>query len=462
MKRKATLGYKAVFFLAVLLLLSISLTGLFLVRTYTGYLGLSLNASAGTISTVLITYTAATTYWSGAGGLFSLNLNSDLPAITINATKSNITMRNMTFDCFGGTGNDIYFSTTWHENISYPVVAATIADVISYIGTLDTSLSAPNNTLTRNITVNFGGTSITTVGTYTKQKNQPESTDFDLFVLKDNLGRLLWGTHVNALATGFNGQLFNYQVMLPIPANATIVQYYAYGDPLSDPFGNCTVVKNVVVDGYVLDNQTGLPLENVSVKVGGAWSSITNSAGFYSLIAQEGTHFLIGEASGYLDYIDSVTLTFGTPLHYNFSMIPTLGQEPPSGYGFIRGVVRDNDTQLPIQNVSIQVGGLTQVTDANGNYTIVAPNGNNTLVALRTGYNTHVDSVTVTTLQYTTHNINLTRLPTEAGLNGTLTGFVKDTSGVAIGNVSVYVNDIIGSTNTVGNYSLSLSTGSYS
>jgi len=460
-RKKGLLDNKVLFSLIIIVLLVLAIFGLFFAKSFIGYMGYMMNATAGHIYEITINHVYEDTYWAGRAGLFSLNLQDDLEPITVNVSGGNVSKLNLEFDCFGNTGDDIYLSEIWYEDISYPVTAATVVDVEDYLLGDNTSHNAPVNTLTENISVNFGGTVIETIGFYTKQKSNSSSTDFDMFVLKDSNGILLFGTHVNALSEGYDGSLVNYQFMWPVPTDETNKGYYIYGDPISDPYGECAEVKRVLLYGYAFDNETGLPLANVTVKVS-AQIGTTDANGYYSVLVEEGEHYVIGEKDGYFDHVGNVTLVFGFPQEYNFSMYPTYGLGQPVGVGFINGTVLDEDTGLPLANVTVSSGSNTTLTDANGTYNLVAFTGNLTLIAVKPNYDDHFQTVTVELLETITVDINLTPMSGLMPTNGTITGIVKDGfNGQPIENAVVSIGRWSNITDSNGNYSILVPSGDY-
>ncbi len=466
-KRHSTTARNVVFAVLVVSLIAGSLLLLTHMQDFTGYLSYMLNASGGEIQQLIIYQRHTTGYWSGASGLFNLDFVNALNRTAINLTAGEVRNVNIKMDCFGSTGTDIYFSETWYTGISYPVQAATWEDVDNYMGLqddVDASMTSASKTLTENISVNFGGSNITTIGTYSNQYGQPDARDFDTFVLKDAAGHLLFGTHISGLATGYDNKLYNFQVMLPFPGDKSQATFYAYADPLTDPFGTCGQAKNVLMYGYVTDNQTGLPIENVTVAVGGSWVTETDANGYYTMIVNEGNHYLISRKDGYLDYITLLSFVFGQPKEYNFSMIPSYGLGMPAGVGFINGTVRDSSTGLPVENATVSVGVNSTISDSLGKYHLVAFSGNATIVALKSGYDSFVKSVTINNLQTINIEINLTPMSGLIPPRGNISGFVFDTSGVPVENATVYLAEMNISavqTNQNGSYLLTAPEGQY-
>jgi len=279
MARSNAFDNKYVYGTFVFLLIAIAVGGLVYLGSYTGFVGYMLNGSAGMIYHIGIEQEETAEIWAGLNGILTLDLFHDLDTNIVNLSGGDVKNYNPVLDCLGSSGNDLYISETWYQLIEYPVSAATIADVEAYVNASLEGVSAhqsPNNTYLNTTTVNLGGDNISTIATYTKQKNLPNGTDFNAWVLKDAAGNLLFGTDINTLAIGYDGGLYNFQTMIPIPYGSINRTYYIYGDPITDPFGNCTAVFLVKVFGMVTDETTGAPLENVIVNISGEFTTTSD------------------------------------------------------------------------------------------------------------------------------------------------------------------------------------------
>lgn len=120
------------------------------------------------------------------------------------------------------------------------------------------------------------------------------------------------------------------------------------------------------LDGVINISNTNVPLEGVIVTIAGL-SSTTNSNGEYSFNNIEvGTYNLSASRSGYLDFLQSVQMKQGANT-FTFTLVPSLAS-------FVNGKVK-NGLGNPMMNLNVSVGSRSDITDAEGNYSIegVAP-----------------------------------------------------------------------------------------
>ena len=139
-------------------------------------------------------------------------------------------------------------------------------------------------------------------------------------------------------------------------------------------------------------------------------------------------------------------------------MIPTLGLGEPTGVGYINGTVRDSTTLLPIGNVTVTVGANSTLTDSNGSYSLLSYDGDQTIVAVKASYDPHVAAIEVPLLDTLVYDINLTISANIYPPNGTILGYVKDSSGAAIPNATIYLGGTNKSTTSDSNGYYNMST----
>ena len=208
-------------------------------------------------------------------------------------------------------------------------------------------------------------------------------------------------------------------------------------------------VTNGTLSGIV-KNQEGIALENVSISIAGI-STISNSTGGYSSFIVEGTHNIIATLSGYQTYTAELTINRSSVTYHNITLIPTTPGELFEN-GTVTGTVRDNETNLPIENISVTIAGITASTDSNGFYNISMIEGMHNIVAVKQGYNNYISEVNVIANDITVHNIFMSLFERRLG-NGTLEGIVKNQAGLLMSNVSISIAGISTSSNSTGGYS---------
>jgi alpha-tubulin suppressor-like RCC1 family protein len=132
------------------------------------------------------------------------------------------------------------------------------------------------------------------------------------------------------------------------------------------------------------------------------------------------------------------------PVYTLFIPIPT---------GTVSGNVTDAATSLPVVGAIVTAGGVSDTTDANGDYEINnAPAGSQTITATADGYAQYSSTVEVVAGSTVTHNIAMNEL---SGL-GTVTGVVTDAAtSLPITGATVTVDGKSDTTNGSGEYSIS-------
>ena len=124
--------------------------------------------------------------------------------------------------------------------------------------------------------------------------------------------------------------------------------------------------------------------------------------------------------------------------------------------GIIEGTVTDSSTGDPIEGATVTANGYSNITDAEGRYSIEVPPGTYNVTASATKYVSQSKTATVTSNTNPTLDFALTPL------NGTISGRVTDSStGDPISGATVTINGISVSTGTDGTYSIELPPGTY-
>ena len=124
--------------------------------------------------------------------------------------------------------------------------------------------------------------------------------------------------------------------------------------------------------------------------------------------------------------------------------------------GIIEGTVTDSSTGDPIEGATVTANGYSNITDAEGRYSIEVPPGTYNVTASATKYVSQSKTATVTSNTKTTLDFALTPL------NGTISGTVTDSStGDPIAGATVTINGISVSTGTDGTYSIEVPPGTY-
>jgi len=235
--------------------------------------------------------------------------------------------------------------------------------------------------------------------------------------------------------------------------------------------GHATIIKDTTtiynislepttgtVEGAVVDNSTGVLLSGVSISISDQ-NTLTNTSGAYSIDVRTGENFIIATKTGYENYISNITIMPGQIIQHNINLTPILPGVLFEN-GTVTGTVRDNETNLPLTNVSVTIAGITYVTNADGFYNISMIEGMHNIVAVKQDYENYISEVTVNANNITTHNIYMSLFRRRIE-NGTLKGIVKNQAGLPISNVSISIAGALTFSNSTGGYNLSLVEGTH-
>ncbi|RLG23974.1 hypothetical protein DRN85_08405, partial [Methanosarcinales archaeon] len=235
--------------------------------------------------------------------------------------------------------------------------------------------------------------------------------------------------------------------------------------------GRVTIIKNTTtvynismepatgtVEGIVTDNSTGALLSGVSVSISNQ-NTLTNISGDYSLTIGTGEHFIVATKTGYENYVENITVMPGQTIQHNITLTPI----PPGVLfenGTVTGIVKDNETNLPIENVSVTIAGITDLTDVNGFYNISMIEGIHNIVAAKQDYENYISEVNIIANNITVHNISMSLFRRRIE-NGTLKGIVKNQQGEILENVSISIVGVLTTSDSTGGYNMSVIEGTH-
>ncbi|HEY9704968.1 MAG TPA: DUF87 domain-containing protein, partial [Allocoleopsis sp.] len=195
---------------------------------------------------------------------------------------------------------------------------------------------------TETLTFEVNGGTYNVPGTRTRY-NGTGTSPFTIGALKDGNGNLIYIANILPNFTfGFDGQVYNYQMILPI-AESTNPTYYLFTDPsYVCPAG----VGEGPDQGTVMGNVTttaGTPLPNVLIVVAGE-TALTNAQGQYNITADQGTQYIFGILSGYQAHVGNVSIQAGNTTFYNFALVAEAVPNPNTGTGVGPGTsTKDKD-----------------------------------------------------------------------------------------------------------------------
>ncbi|MFH0978150.1 MAG: DUF87 domain-containing protein [Candidatus Woesearchaeota archaeon] len=318
-RKKNSIGIK--YFLSITVLLILAVSVMVLVNRFIGYV--YVETEPGTITQINLAIKDPTVYWHGFYGIIMMVPQFDAQQSAL-AQNGKIDLIHLLFPCLQpNIPHELYASLTQYPQWE-TVVAALPADVDAFLGLNSSAYSSANNTFTTNITVRLGPTVISNVpGTYTKQQVANLSS-FNLGILKDGLGNLIYVTQIADYVEGFSGLTTNYQIMVAT-GNNTNRRYYFFTDPYDEcPKGITFGLfgQRARLYGWVKDNATGARLDTVAVMLADNMT-LTDSHGFYNFSVLSGIQIIAAAKNGYNNFIDLLNISPDSVREYNISMSQT-------------------------------------------------------------------------------------------------------------------------------------------
>ncbi|MBI4438944.1 DUF853 family protein [Candidatus Woesearchaeota archaeon] len=409
---------------------------------------------AGTISIVEVVQEFRSQNWQGYYGL-QLMLPGYTEQQTDDAVPGEVREKHFVFNCLQpGKTHELYATPTDPTLLDWSTArAGTTTMVDSYMNVSANSSESATATFTDNYTFEIGSTNITMPATFTKQYNNASSRIFPLGILNVS-GSVVMVTKKNSITVkSYKNSTVNYQIMAPLP-NITTTYYF-----LSDPYDTCPAGLGIgttgdgTVAGRAFDQDTGLPIDNATITVGGS-TNYTNATGHYNFTTAIGTYSLVASKQNYFTYFTQVNISLAetTLLDFNMSKLnPTI----PAN-GTISGYATDNTTGQPISTASISIAGTIAQTNNTGYYTINTTPGTHNIVATKTDYENFIGNATITPNAITSLNITLTRI------HGTISGYVTDADyGIYINNATIFIGGKTAQTNNSGYYTVNATGGQH-
>ena len=191
------------------------------------------------------------------------------------------------------------------------------------------------------------------------------------------------------------------------------------GQTVFDDIKMTASASSGTVKGIITDASSGKALESTKVTID-AYDSWSHTDGHYQLTGiSAGSKTLIASKSGYSTYSTTITVTSGQTTFHDIQMTaqPTTGN--------INGVVTEANTEKYLEGVKVSTGSIDTTSGADGKYQLTGvSSGTQTLSASKTGYDSYSTTVTVTTGETITQNIEMTAQSS----TGTVMGTVSDQS----------------------------------
>ena len=464
MKIKSRKDNNWIHFVLLILFLSAAIFILIIVKKFTGFVTNQVNASAGSITTLILDDRQVSAHWAGLFGLaFSEAGFNETQTATVNPGQ--ISAVTMVFNCISPNEaqQEMYAST--NNSIDFSNIRAGTFDMIDvdYLNLTNDTRDRANNTFTDLVNITVGVSPITNVPavyTYVNSRVDPDKKFFTGIL--NASGKLVIVARLYLISTtSYKGSNVKYQMLLPVP-NASTVYYF-----FPDPNDNCPAgfgigqIGDAVVNGFVLETNTSLPIPNATVSAGGN-SSLTDSNGFFNLtVPGNKIHNLVTIREGYNTNITIINTTIGQITNLNLTMSKFFGFIGPNAT--ISGYVKDNSTNSTLANVTISIAGLTAISNDTGNYSFIVSEGTHVMAAIKNGYNNFVGNFSILRDQNLSFIINMSLVSAggaqaQNGVplnNGTIQGFVKDNStNASLADVTVTVAGQSNTTNGSGFYNI--------
>ncbi len=343
-KRAATIAS-----LAILVILAIK--GLVIVGQFIGYA--SFAGEAGTISELVLQQKFPTQFWAAVYGV-AVRVPGYTNQQWEDFTAGSMEEKNLLFDCMERKiDHEVYASLKDPSTLNLSsLYAATPAEVDAYFGKNASDYDSAANTYTQSVSFNYGTTTVSTLGTTTYKYGEDPPTTFRVAIAKTGDGDLVFIALVTNFTEGFNERVYNYQLILPAPANQT-KRYYFFTDPNDVcPEGEGEELNNGVVYGTVTST-TGLPIEEVIVEVAGV-TNLTNASGGYRIRTDEGFHNIYAIKTGYKVYKNNVTVVAGNQTRHD--IILEEEKVPNENTGIGPGIDQPGDDVGPAQQEGVGPG----------------------------------------------------------------------------------------------------------
>jgi tetratricopeptide (TPR) repeat protein len=342
------------FLVLIILAIMISVLLLSFISTFIGKAYDNYHAGrAGYVYSVVLEYKECAQYWSGVYGaaVMVVGYNNQQSEFLSPCGMYDI---NLLFSCLQPSiDHEVYASLVPQSSIDWNTIsAASPGDVDAYLGVDNTSLLSATRTFTQTASYQVGNMQYNVPATYTKGVNDSVPKVFDIGIMKDGNGNLIYIAHINSNFTnGFNGRYYNYQMILPIKENTT-PEYFFFTDPNDQcPQGEGDLPNPGNIEGYVTTT-SGDILENVIVDVAGR-TTLTDTQGYYNLSVPQGSYYIFGIKSGYQAYVGNASILYANTTRHDFVMVLSAVPNPNVGPD-IGPAFKDNDNTN--NNVNVDVG----------------------------------------------------------------------------------------------------------
>ncbi|WP_292484116.1 carboxypeptidase regulatory-like domain-containing protein [Methanohalobium sp.] len=216
-------------------------------------------------------------------------------------------------------------------------------------------------------------------------------------------------------------------------------------------------VGNKTLYGYVTDTNLSA-IEGATVIIDNQLTVTTNASGYYAVNLDNGTYELKAFKEGYES--NSTTAIVEGDTQVDFILNESPGNDTDNVHTVIGEVLTESQTgDDPVTGAEVGIGPYTDITDADGTYSIEVLEGTYNTYAKKDGYITKWKNDTSITNDRT---IDFYLLPGEAQY--TINGYITDTLGKDVTNAVIIFNGTYyekTTTNKSGYYTLEIIEGNY-
>ncbi len=320
--------------LLVLLLLSSAILGLLVLKSFVGFVYQNYAVGkAGYVYQLVLDYRECATMWSGVYGV-AVMVNGYTNQQSLQVSSCGMYDVNLLFNCLQPhIDHEVMASLVPPTSIDWSTLQSASTVDVDTLNNIDPmSLTSTTKTFTQTYTYQIGTQYYRVPGTSTKKTGNDTTNVFDLGILKDGQGNIIFITHALANFTqGFNGKIYNYQMILPVK-NGTNPVYYFFTDPNDVcPVGEGAMPNSGIVIGNVTTS-VGAQLDSVIIDVAGK-TTISDANGAYNLTTYAGSYYIYAIKSGYQAYVGNITVVAGNTTVYNIVMVPEAVPNPNTGMG---------------------------------------------------------------------------------------------------------------------------------
>ncbi|RJQ18116.1 DUF853 family protein [Candidatus Woesearchaeota archaeon] len=299
---------KHVYFFLIALSIIFSVVGILLIKNYLGYA--SFAGEGGNVYELDIYFEQDATYWAGLYGVALRFDGWNVPWSKV-VYGNSIDLGVFLFDCMQvNLDHELYASLVNASEIDWSTIqGASPEDINAFLNLSDTDVYSALNMFTSEINVSIGNTSLIINATFTNVYNQTNATVYDVGLLKDGNGTLVFVSHITDNATFcYYGGICNYQMLLPI-RNGTNETYHFFTDPYDQCLpGEIPVPLEYTFVNGTVSNTDGMNMSGVLVVIGN-YATYTDSTGFYNFTLPIGDYHVFAVADGYKTYHNVLNLT---------------------------------------------------------------------------------------------------------------------------------------------------------